>query len=103
LKDKQRHQVSWQNECVAGPREQLNQASAYLDGSVVYGTSLKLTSQLRSMSGGKLRMSVTPDGRSLLPYSVDPSDGCNQKEEMARGRYCFISGTGIYRVQACAT
>jgi hypothetical protein len=48
-------------------------------------------------------MSVTPDGRSLLPYSADLSDGCNQKEEMARGRYCFISGTGIYRVQACAT
>jgi len=40
-------------------------------------------------------MSVTPDGRSLLPYSADPSDGCNQKEEMARGRYCFISGKGI--------
>jgi hypothetical protein len=42
-------------------------------------------------------MSVTPDGRSLLPYSADPSDGCNQKEEMARGRYCFISGNGIYK------
>jgi len=48
-------------------------------------------------------MYVTPDGRSLLPYSEDPSDGCNQKEEMARGRYCFISGTGNYRVLACAT
>jgi len=48
-------------------------------------------------------MYETADGRSLLPYSEDPSDGCNQKEEMARGRYCFISGTGNCRVQACAT
>jgi hypothetical protein len=61
------------------------------------------------MSEGKLRMSVTPDGRSLLPYSADPSDGCNQKEEMARGRYCFISGTALFsntggtgRIHMCA-
>ncbi|XP_021930754.1 peroxidase-like isoform X2 [Zootermopsis nevadensis] len=78
--------------CSLGPREQLNQVSAFLDGSVVYGPSLSLTSQLRSKSGGRLRMSVTPDGRTLLPHSTDPSDGCNQKQEMAQGRYCFISG-----------
>jgi hypothetical protein len=77
---------------ISGPREQLNQASAYLDGSVIYGPNVNLTSQLRTMSGGQLRMSLTPDGRTLLPYSVDPSDGCNQKEETAQGRYCFASG-----------
>jgi hypothetical protein len=80
----------------AGPREQLNQVSAYLDGSVVYGPSLNLTAQLRSMSGGRLLMSVTPDGRTLLPYSVDASDGCNQKEQNAQGRYCFLSGTSTH-------
>jgi hypothetical protein len=79
----------------AGPREQLNQASAYLDGSVVYGPSLNLTLQLRTMSGGQLRMSVAPSGRTLLPYSTDTSDGCNQKEEIAQGRYCFTSGTSV--------
>ncbi|PSN38523.1 hypothetical protein C0J52_20098 [Blattella germanica] len=78
--------------CNLGPREQLNQASAFLDGSVIYGPNLNLTTQLRSFKGGQLSMSVTSDGRMLLPYSSDPSDGCNQKVENARGRYCFASG-----------
>ncbi|KAJ4434649.1 hypothetical protein ANN_23214 [Periplaneta americana] len=78
--------------CNLGPREQLNQVSAFLDGSVVYGPNLNMTTELRSMQGGRLRMSLTPDGRTLLPYSSDPSDGCNQEQENARGRYCFASG-----------
>ena len=59
---------------------------------MVYGSNLNLTTQLRILQGGRLRMSVTPDGRTLLPYSSDPSDGCNEEQENARGRYCFISG-----------
>lgn len=70
----------------------MNQASSYIDGSVVYGTTSTLMSILRSYSGGRLRMSLTPDGRELLPYSTDPNDGCNSEVERLKGRYCFMSG-----------
>lgn len=37
-------------------------------------------------------MYYTADNKTLLPVSTDPNDGCNQAEEMAKGRYCFESG-----------
>lgn len=75
-----------------GPRQQLNQASAYIDGSVVYGYNAEKVESLRSHVGGLLRMYVTSDNRTLLPVSTDPNDGCNDVEENAKGRYCFESG-----------
>lgn len=41
---------------------------------------------------GLLRMYNTPDNRTLLPVSTDPTDGCNEAEMNAKGRYCFESG-----------
>lgn len=70
----------------------MNQATSFLDASVVYGTSLKLMDQLRTFEGGLLKMLLTPDGREMLPVSTDPYDGCNQEEELKQGRYCFLSG-----------
>lgn len=75
-----------------GPREQYNQASAFIDGSVVYGASEEKVKALRSFKDGKLEMFITPDNRSLLPMSRDPNDGCNEVEENIKGRYCFDSG-----------
>ncbi|KAG4075552.1 hypothetical protein HA402_003377 [Bradysia odoriphaga] len=75
-----------------GPREQLNQATAFIDGSVVYGATDKRTQSLRSNENGLLRMYNTPDNRTLLPVSTDPTDGCNEAEMNAKGRYCFESG-----------
>lgn len=37
-------------------------------------------------------MFSTPDNRKLLPVSTDPSDGCNENEQNAKGKYCFESG-----------
>lgn len=45
-----------------------------------------------SDKNGLLRMFLTPDNRTLLPVSTDPSDGCNDKEQNANGKYCFESG-----------
>lgn len=78
--------------CCLGPREQMNQVTAFIDGSVVYGSSLNLAMQLRSMNGGLLKMFITVDNRELLPISNDSNDGCNREEQTKMGRYCFISG-----------
>uniref|UniRef100_A0A182K066 Heme peroxidase 1 n=1 Tax=Anopheles christyi TaxID=43041 RepID=A0A182K066_9DIPT len=75
-----------------GPRQQLNQATAFIDGSVVYGSDDERQRTLRTGEGGQLRMLRTPDGRDLLPVSRDPLDGCNEQDMNAAGKYCFESG-----------
>ncbi|XP_055636731.1 myeloperoxidase [Toxorhynchites rutilus septentrionalis] len=75
-----------------GPREQLNQATAFIDGSVVYGSDDDKVKRLRTDRDGKLAMFVTPDNRELLPLSTDPKDGCNEEAMNAAGKYCFESG-----------
>lgn len=75
-----------------GPRQQLNQATAFIDGSVVYGSDDATVRKLRTGQDGKLRMLLTPDNRELLPISTDPNDGCNQETMNAAGKYCFESG-----------
>ncbi|CAG9759789.1 unnamed protein product [Ceutorhynchus assimilis] len=78
--------------CCLGPREQMNQASAFIDGSVIYGNDESKVVSLRTTSKGLLKMFVTDDGRTLLPMSDDMSDGCNREEEKRKGRYCFSTG-----------
>ncbi|KAH8236646.1 hypothetical protein KR026_007355 [Drosophila bipectinata] len=75
-----------------GPRMQLNQATAFLDASVVYGNLEQRQSQLRSFINGSLRMYITDDGRELLPISSNPADGCNRVQMTRQGKYCFESG-----------
>lgn len=75
-----------------GPRDQLNQATAFIDGSVVYGATEEKVKSLRTFENGRLRMFVTIDDRTLLPANKDPKDGCNEEEENSKGRYCFASG-----------
>ncbi|XP_073815783.1 peroxidasin homolog cardinal [Musca autumnalis] len=75
-----------------GPRQQLNQATSFIDGSVVYGNSDLRQNNLRAMINGSLRMYVTSDGRELLPISTNLEDGCNRASKIRQGRYCFESG-----------
>ncbi|XP_018332236.1 peroxidasin [Agrilus planipennis] len=75
-----------------GPREQMTQTSAFIDGSVIYGPDETTSNMLRSFRNGQLKMLVTNENRTLLPISDDPTDGCNREEEMKRGRYCFMTG-----------
>lgn len=50
-----------------GVRQQLNQITSLLDGSVVYGSTTERTDALRSFEGGRL---LTSDG-DLLPFNTD--------------------------------
>jgi hypothetical protein len=60
---------------VAGPREQLNQVTSFLDASVVYGGSRDEASLLRTFSGGRLKTQTGYGGRDLLPAD-DVSADC---------------------------
>ncbi|XP_076651592.1 uncharacterized protein LOC143358378 isoform X2 [Halictus rubicundus] len=79
-------------QCKLGPRQQLNQVTAFIDGSTIYGSDIGVARSLRSFSGGRLMMQTTPDNRTLLPPSKNPNDGCNRETERLRGRYCFAAG-----------
>lgn len=75
-----------------GPRQQFNQATAFIDGSVVYGSNDARQKHLRTMENGTLRMYLTADNRELLPISTLPDDGCNRVKMVKQGKYCFESG-----------
>lgn len=81
-----------QNVTISGPRDQLNQATAFIDGSTVYGPYNSLTESLRTFENGQLKMMTTADGRELLPASHDAKDGCNEVSMNKQGKYCFLSG-----------
>ena len=71
--------------CNFGPREQVNQITAWLDGSNVYGSDEDEANKLRLLGGGRLRVTRVM-GRDLLP--LNPEE-CSDDE---RRRYCFSAG-----------
>ncbi|XP_076046647.1 salivary peroxidase/catechol oxidase-like isoform X2 [Oratosquilla oratoria] len=89
--------------CELGPRDQLNQLTAYLDGSIIYGSTSEEMDNLRQHTDGLLKTQVTDDGRELLPPSNDSNDGCNLKTQMGWHRYCFQSGDSRVNEQIMLT
>jgi Animal haem peroxidase len=55
------------------PRQQINQITAYLDGSVVYGSDATRTGALRTFQGGALKISTG----NLPPLNVDGLPNAN--------------------------
>ncbi|XP_046548359.1 peroxidase-like [Haliotis rubra] len=82
-------------DCRLAPAEQLNQITAYIDGSMVYGSSLAEMRTLRAFDRGLLKTSAN----DLLPEDKEPS--C--RKESAKD-YCFKAGdTRVNEQMALAT
>lgn len=69
----------------------MNKVTHFIDGSTIYGSTPEQAGELRSFSGGRLKV-FKDYGRDLLPLSKD-SDACLTMEE---GSACFASGTFVY-------
>ena len=72
-------------QCGLGPREQVNQITAFLDASNVYGSEVSESRSLRLGRGGRLRVTKFR-GEDLLP--LDPEE-CADHD---RQQYCFEAG-----------
>jgi len=73
--------------CTLGPREQINQVTSYLDGSVIYGSSKEESEELRLFTGGLLRVQRLESNRDLLPADDNTID-CGGES----GSKCFKAG-----------
>ena len=78
--------------CTLGPRDQINQVSAYIDGSTIYGSSEEEVRGLRLFRNGELKsQKVTTSRKSVreLLQSQDSMQDCRTSTDKKR---CFKSG-----------
>ena len=54
----------------SNPRQQVNEITAYIDASNVYGSDATRAAALRSGSGGKLLTSIGDNGEVLMPFNT---------------------------------
>ncbi|XP_008561430.1 PREDICTED: peroxidasin-like protein, partial [Galeopterus variegatus] len=76
-------------------REQINQCTAYIDASNIYGSSERESQALRdhSVPRGLLRTGLpwSPSGKHLLPFSPGPRSECPRHEQDSPSP-CFLAG-----------
>lgn len=70
---------------------QMNQATHFLDGSQLYGTSLHRDRSLREYSRGKLLL-AQHHGRQYLPPAEEPRDRCQVQSNTG---VCYKSGESV--------
>ncbi|CAG0879551.1 unnamed protein product [Cyprideis torosa] len=77
----------------AGVRKQSNGQTSFLDGSIIYGSTVEQQVIVRAFSEGKMLITNSDEGTGdLLPVSKELNDGCNKEDEFSKGNYCFLSG-----------
>ncbi|XP_003241493.3 peroxidase-like [Acyrthosiphon pisum] len=81
------------SDCTFGPKEQMNQATHYLDGSMIYGSSAKRTWSLRTNSGGQLLTSVGFD----IESQSDPVQSQYMPLEDTESNACQYGSGTCYR------
>ncbi|XP_042860058.1 uncharacterized protein LOC122245949 isoform X3 [Penaeus japonicus] len=74
--------------CTLGPREQINQVTSFIDGSVLYGSSKEESDDLRAFTGGLLKVQRGPSGTQIL---VEDENQVDCKSPTSRHK-CFKSG-----------
>eukprot|EP00102_Acyrthosiphon_pisum_P011023 XP_008179580.2 PREDICTED: peroxidase-like [Acyrthosiphon pisum] len=83
------------SDCTFGPKEQMNQATHYLDGSMIYGSSAKRTWALRTNLEGQLLTSMGCDnksnGDSLQPQYMPVEETVSNACQYGRGT-CYRAG-----------
>ncbi|MCP9261367.1 Peroxidasin [Dirofilaria immitis] len=75
--------------CSFGPREQVNQATSYLDASNIYGNTVERANKLRQYENGSLFLLSQKDSQyniTLLPNTTD--DICSKNRNSRR---CFLT------------
>lgn len=79
------------------PRQQLNSISAFIDGSMVYGSDTARATGLRTLSGGRLR---TSDG-NLLPFNTTglPNAGGTSDSLFVAGDIRVNEQVGLMAIQ----
>ncbi|CAD5209813.1 unnamed protein product [Bursaphelenchus okinawaensis] len=76
--------------CAFGAREQQNQATGYLDGSTIYGSTEERAKKLRELKNGLLRTSDSAQYKFPMPISTGISDDIKCPGGQSE---CFVSGS----------
>lgn len=78
------------SKCKFGPRDQLNQISAYLDGNNIYGSSDMEAMSLREFRDGRLKVSNVHN-KPFLPFKFNTTNSNCQIPKTMQMK-CFIGG-----------
>lgn len=73
------------------PRQQFNEITGYLDGSNVYGSDAARATWLRTLQGGKLKVTHTAYG-DLLPYNDGTQPNAGSPEQPDLSTDLFVAG-----------
>ncbi len=73
------------------PREQVNEITAYIDGSNVYGSTAERAAWLRTGSGGRLKVTETAAG-ALLPFNDGTQPNAGSPEAPNLSTDAFVAG-----------